>query len=61
MMAECCCNCPCSNVSPDQIDRIEAKLDALLEALAAEDGAGDPALTLDGEPIGAERDPSREL
>lgn len=35
--------------------RIEAKLDQLLEAIA-EDDVQAPALTLDGDPAGAERD-----
>jgi len=40
-----------------QLNRIEQKLDFLLEALAAEDGNDDdpPALTLDGEPAGRPR------
>lgn len=47
-MADPCCNCACSNVSPDQIDRIEAKLDALIAALAEEDGDPGPATDMDG-------------
>lgn len=58
-MDECCC--PCSNVSPDQLDRIEAKLDALLEALASDEAPGNLELTLDGDPIGAERNQAQEL
>lgn len=60
-MAERCCNCPCSNVSPDQIDRIEAKLDALIEALAAEDEGGGLEFDLDGNPLGGERDQDNPL
>jgi len=42
--------------------RIEAKLDALLEALAEEDeGEQQPAMTLDGQPTGGERDQGQAL
>ena len=54
-------------MTKDQLDfievtlvRIESKLDALLAALA-EDEEGDPALTLDGEFAGSERDPLEPL
>lgn len=60
-MADPCCNCPCSNVSPEQIDRIEAKLDALIEALAEDDAQEDPAFDLEGQPLGGERDQNQEL
>jgi len=47
---------------PTQLDRIEAKLDALLEALADEGEEMDrPELTLDGEALGGERDDSQPL
>lgn len=47
---------------PTQLDRIEAKLDALLKALADEEEAEvEPGLDLDGQDIGGERDTSREL
>jgi len=47
---------------PTQLDRIEAKLDALLEALADEGEEMErPALTLDGEAVGGERDDSQPL
>lgn len=49
-------------VSPDQIDRIEAKLDALIAALAEEDAGDGPALDLDGNLFAdGERDPAAEL
>lgn len=35
----------------DQLDRIEAKLDALLVALAEDDDDARPKFDLDGEPI----------
>lgn len=45
-----------------QLDRIEAKLDALLEALADEgEETEQPVLTLDGEAVGGERDDSQPL
>lgn len=45
-----------------QLNRIEAKLDALLEALAAEEDGAAPAFDLDGNAIlGRERDQSAEL
>jgi len=46
---------------PSQSDRIEAKLDALIKALAEDDSEGQPATTLDGEPAGQERDSSQGL
>lgn len=47
---------------PSQLDRIEAKLDALLEALADEgEETEQPQLTLDGEAVGSERDESQPL
>lgn len=42
------------------LERIEAKLDALIDALA-DDGEDLPELTLDGEPVGAERTQRQEL
>lgn len=48
--------------SQTQLDRIEAKLDALLEALADEgEETEQRELTLDGEAIGGERDDSQPL
>lgn len=51
--------------TPTQLDRIEAKLDALLAILLDEDepeGADGVALvTLDGAAIGADRDPGAPL
>lgn len=45
-----------------QLDRIEAKLDALLEALADEgEEIEKRELTLDGEAVGGERDDSQPL
>ncbi|CAB3653846.1 hypothetical protein LMG26685_02894 [Achromobacter mucicolens] len=45
-----------------QLDRIEAKLDALLDALADEgEEMEQPELTLDGEAVGGERDDSQPL
>lgn len=59
-MADRCCKC--SSLSPDQLDRIEAKLDALLDALAEDGPREEPALDLDGNAIlGRERDPGEEL
>lgn len=49
---------------PTQLDRIEAKLDALLEALASEEEEEvEPlgGLTLDGEYEGGERDQNQPL
>ena len=47
---------------PTQLDRIEAKLDALLEALADEgEDTEQCELTLDGEAVGGERDDSQPL
>lgn len=49
-------------VHPTQLDRIEAKLDALLEALADEgEETEQRELTLDGEAVGGERDDSQPL
>lgn len=47
--------------APSQLDRIEAKLDALLAALAEEEERDEPAQTLDGEYAGSERDPNQPL
>lgn len=44
-----------------QLDRIEAKLDALLEALADEGEETQQEYTLDGEAVGGERDDSQPL
>lgn len=60
-MADPCSNCPCSNVSPEQIDRIEAKLDALIEALAEEGEIAELAFDFDGNHAGKERDREQEL
>ena len=42
----------------EQLDRIEAKLDVLLEVLAEEDAEveSEASLTLDGQSVGVERD-----
>jgi hypothetical protein len=48
----------------DQLDRIEAKLDLLLELLidqAEEEAEQEEDLDLDGNPIGLERDQSQSL
>lgn len=45
----------------DSLARIESKLDALLEALAAEEPDQKPGLTLDGEPVGDERQGGLDL
>ena len=46
----------------EQLDRIEAKLDALLEAFADEgEETEQPQPTLDGEAVGGERDDSQPL
>jgi hypothetical protein len=48
--------------TPTQLDRIEAKLDALLDALADEgEEMEQPELTLDGEAVGGERDDTQPL
>lgn len=53
---------PPSRNNPTQLDRIEAKLDALLDALADEgEETEQPQLTLDGEAVGGERDDSQPL
>jgi len=47
-----------------QLNRIEQKLDALIEALAADDTEeiqGEVAVSLDGEPLGRERDQTQGL
>ena len=49
-----------SHVDKTQLDRIEAKLDALLEALADE-GIAPQGMSLDGRSVGAERDDSQPL
>lgn len=47
---------------PSQLDRIEAKLDALIAALAEDhDDAGDPLLDLDGIPVGGVRNQDEPL
>lgn len=52
----------CESAEPTQLDRIEAKLDALLEALADEgEETEQRELTLDGEAVGGERDESQPL
>lgn len=52
----------CEPPEPTQLDRIEAKLDALLVALADEGEEMDrPELTLDGEAVGGERDDTQPL
>lgn len=46
----------------DSVSRVEAKLDALIEALGAEDqGEQEQSLSLDGDAIGGERDGSQGL
>ncbi len=51
-----------SHQEPTQLDRIEAKLDALIEALADEgEEIEQPELTLDGDMVGGERDDSQPL
>lgn len=46
----------------EKLDRIEAKIDALLDALADEgEEMEQPELTLDGEAVGGERDDSQPL
>lgn len=53
---------PEMDAAPSQLDRIEAKLDALLEALADEgEEIERPELTLDGEAVGGDRDDSQPL
>lgn len=50
---------------PDEVlarlDRIEKKLDLLLEFMAEEDDEDEPQFDLDGNPAGAPRDPSESL
>jgi hypothetical protein len=46
---------------PSQQDRIEAKLDALIKALAEEEDQAQPGTALDGQPAGQERDQSQSL
>jgi hypothetical protein len=53
-------------MTPEQeakLDRIEAKLDTLIAALAeyAEDEEGAPAVDLSGNPCGGDRDQSQSL
>ena len=43
------------------MERIEAKLDVLITALAGEEEEALPATTLDGQPTGGERDPKATL
>jgi hypothetical protein len=45
---------------PSQADRIEAKLDTLIAALA-EDDEQEPSTTLDGDEAGSERDTTQPL
>jgi hypothetical protein len=45
----------------DQLDRIEAKLDALIAALADDGDEDAPQLTLDGLDAGGERDQGQSL
>lgn len=44
-----------------QLDRIEAKLDALILALSDDEQGDEPQFTLDGELIGGERDQGEML
>lgn len=44
-----------------QLDRIEAKLDALVAALAEEDGEGGPTHDLEGRPVPPDRNPEETL
>ena len=46
---------------PSQLDRIEAKLDLLIQALSEEDQEVEPGYDLDGNPAGMDRDESQEL
>jgi len=46
---------------PTQLDRIEAKLDILIQALGEEDQEFEPGYDLDGNPLGIDRDESQEL
>lgn len=50
-------------MADSQLDRIERKLDALLEALAAEgeEEQDEPTRSLDGELVPGERDQSQSL
>jgi len=45
---------------PSQLDRIEAKLDALIQALGEED-QDKPGYDLNGNALGIDRDESQEL
>ncbi|UYB51166.1 hypothetical protein OCJ37_14345 [Xanthomonas sp. AM6] len=47
-------------MSDSQLDRIERKLDALLEALAAE-GEEEPSTSLDGDVMPGDRDQTESL
>lgn len=54
--------CAPEGIVPTQLDRIEAKLDSLLEALADEgEEIEQRELTLDGQAVGGERDDSQPL
>lgn len=44
-----------------QLDRIEAKLDALLLALSEDEQGDEPQFTLDGESVPSERDQDEML
>jgi hypothetical protein len=46
---------------PTQLDRVEAKLDVLLSILTDETEDDEPAVDLDGNPAGGERDSSQPL
>jgi len=46
---------------PTQLDRIEAKLNLLIQALAEEDQEFEPGYDLNGNPLGIDRDESQEL
>ena len=46
---------------PTQLDRIEAKLDILIQALGEEEQGFEPRYDLDGNPLGIDRDESQEL
>lgn len=49
------------HVRPSQLDRIEAKLDALLDALAEDDDEQEAGVDLDGNAVGGERDEGETL
>jgi hypothetical protein len=46
---------------PSQLDRIEAKLDLLIQALGEEEQEFEPGYDLNGNPAGMDRDESQEL